>query len=307
MTARTVKLAVCVGLFAAAALFKLLFPAAYAVVGEKINAAVNYKAALTVLGEGFSGEKKFTAALSEAFTYAFTGTDPNDEVTETAVIPEPTAPAAVSPEPRKDGKETDGKAAGGAETESKETGEGGPAGESVAAFAQAEPPEEAMTFSEAVIAAFKESQEEYSDYAVPAGVTYDMPGIMFAHTAPLVGTVSSPFGFRVHPEKKTVLFHYGIDVAAPAGSEIVAFADGKVIAAGESATLGKYVLLSHGNVETQYAHCSAVSVTNGQTVKMGERIASVGDTGNATSPCLHFELKINGQYVNPAYYIDEWL
>jgi murein DD-endopeptidase MepM/ murein hydrolase activator NlpD len=318
-----VKLAVCVGIFAVAALLKLLFPSAFVLVGERINEVVNYKAALTALGEGFSGEKKFTAALSEAFTYAFTGSAPvggeetavpsGGGVSETEPSDNPALlteeePTATASQSEQEQMPTVTSAA----DEPRGETEVSPAGqeaeeESVAAFSESKPPdEEAVSFSDAVIAAFKESQEEYSDYAVPAGVSFDMPVIMFAHTAPVNGTVSSSFGFRVHPTKQTVLFHYGTDVAAPKGTEITAFADGKVIAAGESSTLGKYVLLSHGNVQTQYAHCSDICVSTGQNVKLGERIASVGSTGNATESCLHFEMKVNGQYVNPAYYIGEW-
>jgi murein DD-endopeptidase MepM/ murein hydrolase activator NlpD len=102
------------------------------------------------------------------------------------------------------------------------------------------------------------------------------------------------------------MFHYGTDVAVPKGTKIVAFAEGTVIAAGESETLGKYVIISHGSVESEYGHCSDVCVKSGQSVRMGERIATAGDTGNATESCLHFELKVSGQNVNPAYYIGEW-
>lgn len=313
---RTIKLAVCVGLFVVAALIKLLFPSTFALVGEKINAVVNYKAALTTLGEGFSGEKKFTTALSEAFTYAFTGAEPAAETSATTGDKTDTANG-------QDAEKTSGSAAGSAApaevvvvtpgddktaAASAQDSSGKADEDSVAAFAESgsDVKDGPASFSDAVIAAFKESQEDYSDYAVPAGVTYEMPAVNFAHTAPVIGTVSSSFGFRVHPTKDSVLFHYGMDIAAPKGTAVNAFADGKVIAAGESASLGKYVLISHGNVESQYGHCSNIYVESGQTVKMGERIASVGKTGNATETCLHFELKVNGEYVNPAYYIGEW-
>ena len=62
-------------------------------------------------------------------------------------------------------------------------------------------------------------------------------------------------------------------------------------------------MLSHGTVETLYAHCSQIFAVDGQAIKMGQEIASVGMTGDATSPHLHFELKINGLYVNPEYYL----
>jgi murein DD-endopeptidase MepM/ murein hydrolase activator NlpD len=164
-------------------------------------------------------------------------------------------------------------------------------------------PNDEDILSNALIAAFLESQEEYSDYAIPAGVTYEMPAIGISYQKPLEGEVTSPFGFRIHPTDKTVKFHYGTDIGAKKGTPVTAFADGKVLTSGESATLGKYVVLNHGHVETQYAHCDSISVADGQTVNKGDKIATVGDTGNATDACLHFELKINGQYVNPQYYV----
>lgn len=301
---RAIKLFICAGLFVIAAITKLLFPSAMEVVGDKINSVVNYRAALTALGQGISGEKKFTTALGEAFTYAFTGESAdapaNGAQNSAAGEQVPDTPAADNPADKSENMETVTNAA---------------EDEATAVFAENDPAdvtddtaaadEKANTFSNAVIAAFMESQEEYSDYAIPAGVTYEMPRIGLDHTKPAEGEVSSPFGYRIHPIDKAVKFHYGTDIAAKKGTPITAFADGKVIAIGESTTYGKYVILHHGDVESQYAHCESISVTSGQTVKKGERIATMGDTGNATDTCLHFELKVSGQYVNPEYYV-QW-
>ncbi len=291
-----VKLYVCLGLFAAAVLIKLLFPATFAGIGEKLSMVVNYKAALATLGEGISGEKKFTAALGEAFTYAFTGKDMPDESEDVA-----------QPEPSDAG--TNG---GGGTSEANS--------DAVAVFAPAEnttaaddttasdgetsgEPEAGQSFADAVIAAFMQDQEQYSDYALPAGVTYGMPAILIDYATPLAGVVSSSFGYRVHPTDGEVRFHYGTDIAAGSGEKIAAFADGKTIDVGTSNTLGKYVILRHGSIETQYAHCCEVYVQCGQAVKKGQAIAAVGDTGEATSPHLHFELRVSGLYVNPEYYL----
>jgi murein DD-endopeptidase MepM/ murein hydrolase activator NlpD len=302
-----IKLFICVGLFAVAALIKLLFPSTLTVIGDKINSVVNYKAALTSLGEGISGQKSFTAALGEAFTYAFTGeavvekkedqpSPSNGQATKAAsdsaaendteqTVPDPAVSAANVTE--------DAAAAFSEETD-------GETSETAAADTDSE-----NNVSNAIISAFIQSQEEYSDYAIPAGVTYDMPKINMAYQSPLAGVVSSSFGYRIHPTANTVKFHYGTDIAAKKGKAITAFTDGKVIATGDSSTLGKYVIISHGDIESEYAHCDSVCVTSGQTVKMGDKIATVGDTGNATQTCLHFELKVSGQNVNPEYYV-QW-
>ncbi len=287
-----VRLYICVGLFVAAAVIKLLFPATFAGIGEKINTVVNYKAALTTLGEGFSGEKKFTTALGEAFTYAFTGQDAVTDGDENNKEPNASENALSSTE-------------GGSEKKSAGTEA------AVAAFNQdgALSDDEAAdktsgeSFADAVIAAFMQDQEQYSDYDIPAGVTYAMPKILMDYAAPLNGVVSSSFGYRVHPTDGAVRFHYGTDIAADEGDAVNAFAEGKTIAVGEDATYGKYIILSHGSVETQYAHCAQVLVEIGQAVKMGQKIATVGMTGDATNPHLHFELKVNGVYVNPEYYL----
>ena len=289
-----IKLYVCIGLFIAAVLLKFVFPAAFETVGDKLNTVVNYRAALATLGEGISGEKKFTSALGEAFTYAFTG--------EASSVPAGTGET--------DGTEDDSDTSGQTEDTVTVFGEDDDAAVTDnAADSDGEDAEATdspgKTFADAVIAAFMQDQSQYSDYAVPAGVSYGMPKITLDYTTPLAGVVSSPFGYREHPTEGEVRFHYGVDIAAESGAPIAAFADGKVIAEGETETLGKYVVLLHGHVESQYAHCSQVYVADGQAVKMGQTIAAVGMTGNATNPHLHFELKVNGVYVNPDYYM-QW-
>ena len=126
----------------------------------------------------------------------------------------------------------------------------------------------------------------------------------FAYENPISGTLSSAFGFRDHPVEQNEKFHYGLDIAAEEGEIIHAFADGKVMAVGESSDLGKYVELQHENgYSTLYAHCSKVTASSGQTVKLGDPIAEVGQTGEATGPHLHFALCQDTLYLNPIYYV----
>lgn len=103
--------------------------------------------------------------------------------------------------------------------------------------------------------------------------------------------------------------HTGMDIAAPAGTEIRASKDGQVTYATNYAIwpYGKRVDISHGNgVMTRYAHCSAVFVTSGQYVRQGDLIALVGRTGNASGNHCHFEIKINGVVMNPANFIGNY-
>ncbi|MBI3599116.1 MAG: M23 family metallopeptidase [Nitrospinae bacterium] len=112
---------------------------------------------------------------------------------------------------------------------------------------------------------------------------------------PLKGKLTSGFGFR--SKRK----HDGIDIAAPKGTNIFAAADGKVIFSGWGPTgYGKLVIVKHSNkYVTVYAHNYKNFTENGQTVKKGEKIALVGDTGRATGPHLHFELRVNRIPVDP--------
>ncbi len=103
--------------------------------------------------------------------------------------------------------------------------------------------------------------------------------------------------------------HTGMDIAAPAGTEIRASKDGQVTYATNYSIwpYGKSVVISHGNgVITRYAHCSSVFVTYGQYVRQGDLIGLVGRTGNATGNHCHFEIRINGAIMNPANYIGNY-
>ncbi len=127
----------------------------------------------------------------------------------------------------------------------------------------------------------------------------------FSYVTPLAGTLTSEFGLREDPNTSKEAMHYGVDIAAEEGSGIAAFADGVVSVVGESAALGKYLTVQHENgYETLYAHCSAVTVSSGASVKAGDTIAKVGHTGNATGSHLHFELQCDDTFLNPIYYLD---
>ncbi len=119
--------------------------------------------------------------------------------------------------------------------------------------------------------------------------------------------ISAPYGERIHPVTGDSYFHDGIDIPAPTGTEIFAAQDGTVIATYEELGMngyGNYVILDHGNgTGSLYAHCDTLNVALGDTVKMGDKIAEVGSTGNSTGPHLHFEFRVKGEPVNPMDYM----
>jgi murein DD-endopeptidase MepM/ murein hydrolase activator NlpD len=112
--------------------------------------------------------------------------------------------------------------------------------------------------------------------------------------------VSSPFGLRVDPINGSLREHEGIDIAAKAGSPILAAGDGVVVAAGARGGYGQAVEIKHGSgVTTLYGHASALLVHPGEHVTQGQPIATVGETGRATGPHLHFEVREGGHALNP--------
>jgi murein DD-endopeptidase MepM/ murein hydrolase activator NlpD len=121
---------------------------------------------------------------------------------------------------------------------------------------------------------------------------------------PTIGEVTSNFGWRVHPILGTERFHAGIDFGADYGSLIYASARGRVIYADWYGGYGNSVIIDHGNgMTTLYAHCSELYVKDGDVVERGQPIAAVGSTGFSTGPHLHFELRANGEPVDPAAYL----
>jgi len=147
----------------------------------------------------------------------------------------------------------------------------------------------------------------YDGPALPDNATMDQYRLGLAATVtPVFGVISSDYGWRMHPVDEEEKFHSGVDIAAATGTAIKAFAAGTVDFIGESPIYGLYLQIDHGNgVTTFYCHCSKLCVQQGQTVAAGDPIAEVGETGNATGPHLHFEIKRSGLLLNPNYYIDE--
>ncbi len=115
---------------------------------------------------------------------------------------------------------------------------------------------------------------------------------------PVQGEVISPFGLRFRGLSPD--YHEGVDVAAPAGTPVLAMKPGTVARAGRFRGLGLAVYLDHGGgLVTIYGHLSSIAVRQGERVEHRAVLGAVGQTGNATTPHLHFEVLRNGRAVDP--------
>jgi len=121
---------------------------------------------------------------------------------------------------------------------------------------------------------------------------------------PAAARITSRFGSRVHPILGYRRFHAGIDFGASYGTTIRAADGGRVIFSGWYGGYGQAVIIDHGGgITTLYGHASRLYVREGQTVQQGDAIAAVGSTGLSTGPHLHFEVRQNGNPVNPMGYL----
>lgn len=117
--------------------------------------------------------------------------------------------------------------------------------------------------------------------------------------------ITSKFGYRKSPFGSQRSFHSGLDISARIGTDILAAAAGKVIQSGWSGDYGYMITIDHGyGLVTRYAHCSELKMKVGDKVLQGDVIALVGNTGRSTGPHLHYEVKLNGVFVNPEKYIN---
>lgn len=116
--------------------------------------------------------------------------------------------------------------------------------------------------------------------------------------------LSSYYGYRIDPIYKINKFHAGVDFSAPQGTSIYASGSGKVVKTSKSPRgYGNTITIEHGfGYQTFYAHIKDIKVKRGETIKRGQIIGTVGNTGKSTAPHLHYEVRKNGRTVNPIYY-----
>ena len=117
--------------------------------------------------------------------------------------------------------------------------------------------------------------------------------------------ICSGYGYRVDPITRKVRMHWGVDIGAPRGTEILATADGVVSYVGWVGGYGWTVIVDHGfGFKTAYAHCQRILVKHRELVKRGQAIARVGSTGRSISPHLHYEVRVSGMKIDPYKYIN---
>lgn len=270
---RLFQLVACGGMFVLLVTVKLLLPGRLDAIGQKVNAALrqnmDIQAVFAAIGEAASGQQDVGQALDEVYEAVFHPEAFSAYETAAKSIEKEEEPAAM----------------------------------------------ESLRASRAEQAADTQEQEEtaevstlayvlYSNQNLPENACMEQKLLGFDYCTPANGPISSGFGYRDHPVEGEERFHYGVDIAAPDGSDVCCFADGTVKAVGESSSYGKYVIVTHtGGYETLYAHCSAISVSSGTEVERGDTLGKVGQTGIATGPHLHFELHQEGVYLNPIYYV----
>ena len=295
------RLVICGAAFVLLVAVKLLFPGAISALarsaGQLIGRDADFKAAFAAMGRAVSGEAAVSDSLQDAYTAVFSPSG------QTAARPEPTAGVSMDPGVRlmtETVVETGSSPAPPSPVQAP-AGEGTqePPPAAPAAPEPAPPPEEPDDTATTEALSYV-----YTMPALPENASLEQRNLGFLHDSPVHGSLSSTFGWREHPVEGGSKFHYGVDLAAEEGTDILAFADGTVYATGESSTLGNYIMLQHqGGYITLYAHCSKVTATGG-AVARGDKIGEVGATGLATGPHLHFELHDGALYLNPIYYVE---
>lgn len=122
---------------------------------------------------------------------------------------------------------------------------------------------------------------------------------------PWLGSVTSSYGYRVHPLNGGRDLHRGVDIGAAWGTSIRAILDGRVVSAGEAGSYGLCIVIAgEDGCQSRYAHCSSLAVSAGQEVRKGDIVAYVGDTGDSTGSHLHLEVARDGEYLNPFYFVE---
>jgi murein DD-endopeptidase MepM/ murein hydrolase activator NlpD len=166
---------------------------------------------------------------------------------------------------------------------------------------------EALSAAEQQLAAESEQIAKNIQQKLAARIAF--PGTIFVPGSgrfilPAEGPMTSPFGWRVHPILGTSRFHNGLDFGSEYGSIIKAADSGVVISAEWTGGYGNAVIIDHGNgLTTLYGHTSQMYVTPGQAVQKGQPIAAVGSTGFSTGPHLHFEVRRQGEPIDPTPFL----
>jgi len=159
-------------------------------------------------------------------------------------------------------------------------------------------PENSKKYQDALDALYKKQLEDVK--RISTGLASGGPLLALTNYK---GVITSGFGMRVHPITGQPRHHDGVDIGAPYDTPVGSAQGGRVTFAGVQGGYGNTVIIDHGNgLTTLYAHLALINVTGGQPVIQGQNIGTVGNTGWSTGPHLHFEVRENGNAVNPLKY-----
>lgn len=147
----------------------------------------------------------------------------------------------------------------------------------------------------------------------PAGETVALPGQtqeLTGYPLSAIAPILRLYGWQLEPGQTALEFHSGIDLDAPVGASVLSVGNGTVAFVGEQGSYGNLVVINHQQgLQTRYAQLATISVTQGETVQTGQEIGSAGDTGNATTPHLHFEVRANSDLgwvaQDPTQYLEQ--
>ena len=136
------------------------------------------------------------------------------------------------------------------------------------------------------------------------GISTASTGSVTPDIWPVSGVVSSHFGFRISPGGIGSTYHEGLDIASSYGNPVHATANGRITQAGWVNGYGYLVEIDQGNgIKTRYGHNSAILVSVGDQVVEGQTISLIGSTGNSTGPHCHYEVRVNGEAVDPTLFL----
>lgn len=313
MSRRLIQLVVCLGIFTAVYVTKGVFPYKVQRLGENVTTLVttttDIRGAFSDLGDALSQGESVVEELGDFCVAVFGG----------AVMEEDSAVAVLEPQQvaidNQENQITEsddilnsdsvGELDVSDELSSEISGEVVAIEEEASALNSAAYTAQAQSTAVQVVGTVLQSNDG-EELGLPTGYTADLLSLgTLEWTTPVLGVLSSGFGYRIHPISGGDSVHNGLDIVGAVGDPIYAFADGTVEYIGESEEYGLYLRIDHGDgIASFYAHCSQLLVHKGDSVSMGDVIALVGATGNVTGAHLHFELRYNELYLNPALYID---
>lgn len=294
---RLAQFVICAVIFISVVAVKLLLPGKLGAVRDSVSAAMSRNMDVTevfsAVGKAFSGKENFKKGAREVYQAVF---HPESGAVETAAsIPADLENSATKSDAQPSHAKKTGKLSETAQTNTQKSKKAG--------TDLVKQTKKQSTQAKGTEAA-KLACVLYTAKNCPKNVCLDQAVLGFHYCTPVQGILSSAFGYREHPIDGEERFHYGIDIAADAGTAIKCFADGVVTVSGESTSYGKYLMVAHkSGYTTLYAHCSKLLVPSGTKVREGEKIAEVGETGIATGPHLHFELHQGSTYLDPIYYV----